>query len=41
MVDGGILLFWDDQIFEISKKYYGTRLKIPILTPAPDHPLLV
>ena len=24
VIDGGVLVFWDDQILQISKKHYGT-----------------
>ena len=34
-VDGGIFVFWDDQILQISKKHYGTpsRYRLPPLHP--------
>ncbi len=35
MVDDGILVFWDDQIFEISKKPDGapSKYRLPPLLP--------
>ena len=36
VVGGGILVFWDDPVFEVSKKFYGTS---PLKMPTPIHEL--